>query len=155
MNEWCQDLHSELLVNCSHYLTSRQAKLPGNITEDFPDQKVLHLYTHPAAHNTDLVRLSFSCADLQAGQLTVLATVTFQWGRSAKDLFKCYIDLFFPAMSVRQLLQGAADIDDGGGFQMPWVKTAVPCLVQLSVNGKPTAPVFYASSKSCCSSPTS
>jgi hypothetical protein len=113
MNEWRQDLRSELLMNRSHYLTSCQAKLSSNITEDFPDQKVLHLYTHLAAHNTDLVRLSFSYAALQAGQLTVLATVTFQWGRSAKDLFKHYMDLFFPAMAVRQLVQGAVDIDDG------------------------------------------
>ena len=114
MNEWCQDLHSELLMNCSHYLASHQVKLSGNITEDFPDQKVLCLYTHPAAHNTNLVRLSFSCADLQAGQLTALAAVTFQWGRSARDLFKHYMDLFFPAMAVRQLVQGAVNIDDGG-----------------------------------------
>lgn len=67
-----------MAMNRSHYLTSRQAKLSGNITEDFPDQKVLRLYTHPAAHDTDLVGLSFSCADLQAGQLTALAAVTFQ-----------------------------------------------------------------------------
>jgi hypothetical protein len=113
MNEWRQDLRSELLMNRSHYLTSRQAKLSGNITEDFPDQKVLRLYTHPAAHDTDLVGLSFSCADLQAGQLTALAAVTFQWGRSAKDLFKRYMVLFFPAMAVRQLVQGAVDIDGG------------------------------------------
>ena len=78
MNEWHRDLHSELLMNCSHYLTSCQAGLFGNITEDFPDKKVICLYTHLAAHNMDLVGLSFSCADLQAGQLTVVAAVTFQ-----------------------------------------------------------------------------
>jgi hypothetical protein len=54
MNEWRQNLRHELLINDSHRLTSRHPKLSGNIPDDFPDLKVLRLYTHPATHSGDL-----------------------------------------------------------------------------------------------------
>jgi len=111
MNEWRQNLRRELLINHSRRLTSRHPKLSGNIPDDFPDLKVLRLFTHPATHSGDFA--GPSCTDIQAVQLTELAAVTFEWGRSVTKLFNRYRDLLFPAMALRQLVQAAVEIDKG------------------------------------------
>ena len=107
IGEWRQDLRHELLMNRSRLLTSRHPKLSDNITDDFPDLEVLHLYTPPAAHSGNLAGLSFAHPDLQAVQLTKLVAVTFQWGRSETSVFDQYKDLLFPAMASWQLIQAA------------------------------------------------
>jgi hypothetical protein len=112
-DEWRQDLRHELLTNRSRLLTSRYPKLSDNITDDFPDLGVLWLYTHPASHSNNLAGLSFTHPDLGAAQLTKLAAVTFQWGRSAAGVFNRYRDHLFPAMALWQLVQAMVAIDHG------------------------------------------
>jgi hypothetical protein len=63
MNEWRQNLRRELLINHSHRLTLRHPNLSANIPDDFPDLKVLRLYTHPATHSGDLA--GPSCTDIR------------------------------------------------------------------------------------------
>lgn len=116
LTQWHQDLCAELLTNGSGLLTSRHPKLVAAIPDTFPKLDVLELYFHPVAHDNDLADnppLSFSCSEPWAVELAAVASTTFQWGRSAKGIFKCYKEIFFPAMAVRQIIQGTVDIDNG------------------------------------------
>jgi Holliday junction resolvase YEN1 len=116
LNDWRQDLRFELLTNASHHLSSRHPKLAGSIPDGFPDLKVLDLYVNPVVHESDLAAgppLSFTCNELKAMQFAAFAAVTFHWGRTAQGVFKRYEDVLFPAMALRQLIQGAVAIDEG------------------------------------------
>lgn len=116
LTEWRQDLRVELLTNGSGLLTSRHPKLAAIMPDTFPDLDVLKLYLHPTAHKNNLTNsppLTFSCSEPQAIKLTAIASTTFQWGRAMKGIFKHYEEIFFPAMAIRQIIQGAADIDNG------------------------------------------
>jgi Holliday junction resolvase YEN1 len=116
LDEWRQGVRLELLYNRSQHLSSCHPKLSGNIPDDFPDLDVLNLYINPASHENDLAAsppLTFVCTQPQVTQLAVLASTTFQWGRSAEDLFERYRDHIFPTMAVRQLIESAVSIDGG------------------------------------------
>lgn len=114
--EWRQDLRAELLTNGSGFLTSRHPKLAATVPDTFPELDVLDLYLHPISHENDLTDsppLVFSCSEPRAVELTAIASTTFQWGRVAKGIFKRYEEIFFPAMAIHQIIQGAVDIDTG------------------------------------------
>jgi hypothetical protein len=57
--------------------------------------------------------LMFSCSKPCAVELAVIASTTFQWGRTTKGIFKHYQEVFFPVMATCQIVQAAVDIDNG------------------------------------------
>ncbi|KIM87276.1 hypothetical protein PILCRDRAFT_270457 [Piloderma croceum F 1598] len=116
LDEWRQDLRTELLQNSSGHLGTRHASLARGIPDDFPAVDVLELYINPAIHPGDLdvdSCLSFSSGEPRAADFAQFSASHFQWGRTAQTLVKRYGDAFFPAMAVRQLIQAAVDIDEG------------------------------------------
>ena len=116
LDEWRQDLRTELLQNSSGHLGTRHVSLANSISDDFPVLGILDLYINPAVHpagfGTDSC-LSFSSSELRAADFAQFSASHFQWGRTAQALVKRYGDAFFPAMAVRQLIQAAVDIDKG------------------------------------------
>jgi holliday junction resolvase YEN1 len=112
---WRQDLRIELIRNTSGRLSCCHPALASNIPGHFPDLDILALYLHPSVHRHNLAAqppLTFS-SGLQPVALARLASSTFQWGREPTSVFKRYQDVLFPAMALREVIQGASDIASG------------------------------------------
>jgi len=115
LDEWRQDLRTELVQNSSGHLSTRHTSLAHSIPDDFPVIDILNLYINPAIHpgmDSDCC-LSFSSSEPCAADFARFSASHFQWGRTAQTLIKRYGDAFFPAMAVRQLIKAAVDIDKG------------------------------------------
>jgi len=91
LDEWRQDLRTELLQNSSGHLGTRHASLAKGIPDDFPAVDVLDLYINPAIHPGDLDAdscLSFSSGEPCAADFAQFSASHFQWGRTAQALVK-------------------------------------------------------------------
>src|SRR5882762_2147233 len=67
LDEWRQDLHTELLQNSLGHLGTRHISLATSISDDFPVLGILDLYINPAIHPGGLgtdSHLSFSSIEL-------------------------------------------------------------------------------------------